>query len=89
MADFDYYDDRDRAYGSFGGSRGWAGALTDTLALCPLKFFDLTVTGLLLRSILVSVAKDQAPQLGPHGTIELTFRVAGGRGEASDSEANN
>uniref|UniRef100_H3D0Y6 Eukaryotic translation initiation factor 4H n=1 Tax=Tetraodon nigroviridis TaxID=99883 RepID=H3D0Y6_TETNG len=22
MADFDYYDDRDRAYGSFGGSRG-------------------------------------------------------------------
>lgn len=32
--------------------------------------------------------KDRAPQLDPHGTVELTFRVTGGRGEASDSGAN-
>lgn len=39
MADFDYYDDRDRAYGSFGGSRGWVAAWTHILALCPPKRF--------------------------------------------------
>lgn len=52
------------------------------------NYFDLTVAGSLLRLMPTAGDREQALQLGPHGPIELTFRVTGGREEPSDSAAN-
>lgn len=43
MADYDNYDERDRAYGSFGGGRGWVSAVHGSFVVSPKSKLDRTV----------------------------------------------
>lgn len=77
MADFDYYDDRDRAYGSFGGSRGWDVHCNWQLSHISSKNeIHLTSAKLGLCSMVISSAQGPGPAARSSSLYpELAFAV--------------